>query len=118
MGQKEGDMLRGDLLANQKALSDLNVYAGTLRSRCVRFNKLVEIELLNDFSLFPLSYSWCILLSMFSMSASSGVGVRSERVPFPRITSPASCHLRFSKGRGVLGDATNLEMPRNICSRR
>ena len=33
MSQKEGDTLRGDLLANQKALSDLNVYADSLRSR-------------------------------------------------------------------------------------
>ena len=33
VSQKEGDTLRGDLLANQKALSDLNVYADSLRSR-------------------------------------------------------------------------------------
>lgn len=33
MSQKEGNTLRGDLLANQKALSDLNVYADSLRSR-------------------------------------------------------------------------------------
>lgn len=31
--QKEGDILRGDLLANQNALADLNVYADSLRSR-------------------------------------------------------------------------------------
>lgn len=36
MSQKEGDILRGDLLANQKALSDLNAYADSLRSRYVR----------------------------------------------------------------------------------
>lgn len=35
MSQKEGDTLRGDLIANQKALADLNVYADSLRSRLV-----------------------------------------------------------------------------------
>ncbi|CAM9763559.1 unnamed protein product [Scytosiphon promiscuus] len=40
--QKEGDMLRGDLLANQKALSDLNVYADSLRSRYTA--EMVKLE--------------------------------------------------------------------------
>lgn len=35
VSQKEGDTLRGDLIANQKALADLNVYADSLRSRLV-----------------------------------------------------------------------------------
>lgn len=42
MSQKEGDTLRGDLLANQKALSDLNVYADSLRSRYYSPSFLVD----------------------------------------------------------------------------
>ncbi|CAN0278310.1 unnamed protein product [Ectocarpus sp. 4 AP-2014] len=42
MAQKEGDSLRGDLLANQKALSDLNVYADSLRSRYT--DEMVKLE--------------------------------------------------------------------------